>query len=72
MLTAGEIITRFQNLRQPPFTDAELARLIGISASTICRIKKGEREPSNKTWNLMWVKTPRLHQMLQDFYHGGQ
>jgi DNA-binding XRE family transcriptional regulator len=69
-MTADEVITDYQ--KKYGLNDANLARLIGVNPSTICRIKKGEQQPSNKTWNLIWARTPELHQKLQDFYHGEQ
>ena len=68
-MTAKEVIEKYQTAFTPSLTDASLARLLGVNKSTICRIKKGERKPSNTTWNLIFFKSPRLYKGLQDFYH---
>jgi hypothetical protein len=72
MMNAGEIFTAFQNSRKPPLTDADLAQLLKVNPSSICRIKQGKQKPGNKTWQALRAKTPELFVALQKFYYGGK
>jgi len=69
-MTAGEIITAYQNSREPPLTDSDLARVWKINRSNVFRIKKGEQMPGNRIWPNCQRNTPELYVALQEFYFG--
>ncbi|MBA7567486.1 hypothetical protein ES708_09198 [subsurface metagenome] len=69
-MTAGEIITAYQNSREPPLTDSDLARVWKINRSNVFRIKKGEQMPGNRIWPNCQRNTPELYIELQRFYFG--
>lgn len=70
-MTAGEIITAFQNSKEPPLTDVDLAKLWGCSKSHVGKIKKGIRQPGNKVWFNCEKNTLELYNDLHNVYYDG-
>jgi transcriptional regulator with XRE-family HTH domain len=60
-----EAMTKYQQAKG--LTDSELARLIGVHPSTLCRIKSGQRKPNLKFLWALREHCPGLTNAVDDY-----
>ena len=64
-----EALFRWQ--RASALDDRQLARVLQVSASTICRLRSGQRAPGIKLLNAIGLGIPELHPLIVKHILGG-